>query len=1050
MNQYSESFSKAYAKLNPNQRLAVDCIEGPVMVIAGPGTGKTQILSLRIAKILHDKDLQALPQNILCLTFTDSGLVAMRKRLSEFIGNQAYLVNIHTFHSFCNEIIKNNPDKFYLNTQIDDLDQIQIFREIIDGLEPDSPLKSLGQPYYYAKDLQRLITTSKREFISPEKIEFEANKFNHWIQINYDLIDSFVAIHGGKLKSNDYEAFLDQLIDEECKNYFRNLYQLSVKGSDFKKNLQDIFKKQKEKYAKQIEFIKAYKAYNAKLKEHGLYDYEDMILSIIDAFNKYPELLSDYQERYHYILVDEYQDTNGSQNQILELLTNYYKDNSNIFVVGDDDQSIYRFQGASIENIIYFYQRHSNNLSSFVLDYNYRSQQNILDLANILIENNQGRISKLIPSIAKNLKAQNSNLELSSIKIFNCPDPYSEVYLIAKAIKDLISKGTNPEQIAILYRENKDANLLQNCLQSFGIHSSSKSNNDILKNLQILQLLDLIKVISNPRTYSYLIFNLLNYDFIFQSKLLKGISRKTIFQIIGKFRKEKQDSESLIEFLSTQEIFNTWANKIIEFNQKAINYRLTDFLAIIVQEFGYLEYILQTSERIEANLALGQLFREVDKFYDRKFWIFKNPKLNNKISLNDLINHFDLLIENKIALSITNIEINSVKLMTAHKSKGLEFDYVFIYAANDKIWGNKSARSAIKLPATLIATDSLINPNEDERRLFYVALTRAKKEVHIYRHLKDINHRDTLPSQFVIEIKDSNLIEENEVKLNPEELLESQSWRFTKQGNLNLDQYYLTNIIENYQLSVTHLNNYLKCKRKFFYQNLLRVPSSKSLKACLGTAIHEALSNLFTILKNTQLNLPDAINLAKQSCKTNIANQNLSEEEKLSLEIKGLKILEDYIENNFSRFYSNSILDYDFSGFNLSFKGTKITGKLDKIDIIQDKQIRVIDYKTGSVSKFKPGDDSHRQIVFYRFLSDLAKKAGLFNYEMTEGVLEFVEKNDSGKYRSEIIHVTNEDLINLEAEIETMIQGLKEGDFAMTEDLQECSFCQFKNICSGS
>ncbi|HEV3325586.1 MAG TPA: UvrD-helicase domain-containing protein, partial [Puia sp.] len=341
-----QHFQEEYRKLNEQQRLAVDSIEGPVMVIAGPGTGKTQILAARIGKILLETDTA--PGNILCLTYTDAGAIAMRRRLLTFIGPDAYKVHIHTFHSFCNDIIQENLPLFEKTVldPISELERIQLFKVLIDGWPKNHPLKRYrGDVYFEMGNLQSLFSTMKREGWTPEFIA--------------ERIDSYL---GGL---SDREEYIAKRATREFK-----------KG-DVRT---DKIAEEKERMDKLRAAVGEFRPFQELMRRRNRYDFDDMINWVIRAFEENRNLLATYQERYQYILVDEYQDTSGTQNRLVSLLISYW-DQPNVFVVGDDDQSIYRFQGANVENMLEFKHDYEKDLLTVVLTNNYRSTQPILDVS---------------------------------------------------------------------------------------------------------------------------------------------------------------------------------------------------------------------------------------------------------------------------------------------------------------------------------------------------------------------------------------------------------------------------------------------------------------------------------------------------------------------------------------------------------------------------------------------------------------------------------------------------------------------------------------------
>ncbi|SFV31287.1 ATP-dependent helicase [Thermoflavifilum thermophilum] len=357
--QISTAYQQAYQRLNARQKEAVDHIYGPLMVIAGPGTGKTQLLAVRIGRILETTDFG--PENILCLTFTNAGVDAMRKRLESFIGKDARKIGIYTFHAFCNEVIQDHPEYFNMVEwqPISELEKYEWMEEIISRLASDHPLyRGKGDQFVDVDSLISLNRIMKQEGWTKDMVQKE--------------IDDYLE----EIKSGKVDEFV-------YKRDTRN-----GKKGDLK---WDKIGELEERFTRTKAALDVIEQYNKLLKEKKRYDYEDMINWVIDLFQNHQGLLSDYWERYQFILVDEYQDTNGAQNELLKLLTDY--DQPNVMVVGDDDQAIYRFQGASIGNMKSFADRFSGSgLKVVVLEENYRSTQDILDVANQLIANNQNRL----------------------------------------------------------------------------------------------------------------------------------------------------------------------------------------------------------------------------------------------------------------------------------------------------------------------------------------------------------------------------------------------------------------------------------------------------------------------------------------------------------------------------------------------------------------------------------------------------------------------------------------------------------------------------------
>ncbi|MFZ1858791.1 MAG: ATP-dependent helicase, partial [Chitinophagaceae bacterium] len=415
-------FKEEYERLNEKQRIAVDTIDGPVMVIAGPGTGKTQILASRIGKILLDTDAQ--PENILCLTYTEAGVVAMRRRLLNFIGPNAYKVNICTFHAFCNDVIQDNLSLFEKTAldPVSDLEKIQFFKELIDSFPKNHLLKRYrGDVYFEINNLQSLFSNMKKEGWTPSFIN---QKIDDYLA-NLPTRDEFIY----KRKYKEFNA------------------------GDLKR---DKIQEEQERMEKLRAAVGEFDRFQQLMRKKNRYDFDDMINWVIKAFEENKNLLANYQEKYQYILVDEYQDTSGTQNRLVELLISYWE-KPNVFVVGDDDQSIYRFQGANVENMLDFAANYQNDLLTVVLTNNYRSTQPILDISKTLINRNDERLVKKIEGLSKELLSTNQLINQLTNKPFirEYDTQRQEMIGIAKQVQDLVGQQVPPGKIGIIYKENK-------------------------------------------------------------------------------------------------------------------------------------------------------------------------------------------------------------------------------------------------------------------------------------------------------------------------------------------------------------------------------------------------------------------------------------------------------------------------------------------------------------------------------------------------------------------------------------------------------------------
>lgn len=429
-------FLQSYNNLNPEQKLAVDTIDGPVVVIAGPGTGKTQLLSTRVANILDKTDTD--PSGILCLTYTDSASFNMRQRLFSIIGKDAYKVNIFTFHALGTEIINQNPEYFFYGfgyRPIDEIGKISLVQDIITSLPLDNPLNSYhpDHGFTYLNDIIDRIKDLKNEGLTPaDFLEILTQQTELLKQIN-PLFGELFEIRSDKIKPENFSQFYNfvkTLIPSESHHFesfkFFPKFLDSLKDLDKVTEDKKLFSKEirrfrenwgkvdtSKKYQlknylnldKHLALAAAYKEYQDQLHKNKYYDFEDMLLEVIQAFKQNLDLKYQYQEKFLYVLVDEFQDTNGVQMELIQALTNsdINSGKPNIMVVGDDDQSIFKFQKASIANILNFEQNFADPKIIY-LTKNYRSGQDILDFADKIIENAEIRLSK-IQNIPKKLTA---------------------------------------------------------------------------------------------------------------------------------------------------------------------------------------------------------------------------------------------------------------------------------------------------------------------------------------------------------------------------------------------------------------------------------------------------------------------------------------------------------------------------------------------------------------------------------------------------------------------------------------------------------------------
>ncbi|MDE2116801.1 MAG: ATP-dependent helicase, partial [Patescibacteria group bacterium] len=683
-----QRFSDAYSKLNPRQREAVDAIDGPVMVIAGPGTGKTTILTLRIANILKQTDTP--PDAILALTFTESGVRAMRRKLAELIGPAAYRVRIHTFHSFANDIIKTYPDKFPRiigSEHVEGLEQIALVERIL-ALGADlggayEILRPKNDPAYYVSRIISAIKDLKRDDISPDALA--------------GLVD----------------AEEKRILSAPDLRHEKGKYAGRVKGA---------YQDELDAVAKNREFCRAYVAYERALEEDRLYDFEDMIIEVVKRLSLDRDLCLRIQEESHYILADEHQDANIAQNKLLELVSSFHE-SPNLFIVGDDKQAIFRFQGASLESFMYFSKRSPTARRIELVD-NYRSHQTILDAAHALISNN--------PTPDGNPRTElisSSGEKATPIECVALPDMESELEFVAARATELVKSGVPAREIAVLVRNNRHAEGVERALSARGLPVARFADVDALDQPYAEAFFAVIRAALRPadseRVGRALIAPFSGVDVIVASHALE------------EWRKDKG---LLIDALKSRPETKTFASLLVRFARMAQGDPAVEAFERIAEESGFVRFLVSHDRARELVPLYAALLSSVVRFAERE----------RAATLRDFVERLDHAREHGHSIASSFMPPEGIQLMTAHGSKGLEFQYVFIVHATDGVWGGNKQRRSFKLPPFARTTSG--DESEDERRLFYVALTRAKKHAFITYAEHDAEGRELTPSRFVLEI----------------------------------------------------------------------------------------------------------------------------------------------------------------------------------------------------------------------------------------------------------------------------------------------------------
>ena len=1023
-----QHFNEEYQKLNEQQRLAVNTTEGPVMVIAGPGTGKTQILAARIGKILLETD--AAPANILCLTYTDAGTIAMRRRLLSFIGPDAYKVNIHTFHSFCNDIIQENLPLFEKTAldAISDLERIQLFKELIDGFPKNHPLKRYrGDVYYEMGNLQSLFSTMKREGWTPAFIN--------------EKVDEYIGSLPGR------EEYIAKRATKEFKKGDLRI---------------DKIEEEKERMNKFRAAVNEFLRFQDLMRQHNRYDFDDMINWVIKVFEGNKALLSSYQERYQYILVDEYQDTSGTQNRLVSLLIAYWEQ-PNVFVVGDDDQSIYRFQGANVENMLDFAQQYQKDLLTVVLTNNYRSTQPILDISRALIERNEERLVRQLPGLSKQLVASHprtGKLQFPA-RLREYLSPRQEMTGITLEVERLLADGVAPGRIAVIYKENKYGEELARFFGLKNIPVYSKRSIDLFTIPLAQQILLLLRYLAAEHDAPYggdeMLFEILHFRFwgIAPIEIAKlsvevadrqfGDQRTSIRRLLTE--KASRPARDLFDPGLPEELKKA-SQGLEKLIGEVSNVTLQELFEHCIRDTGILNMVLTGPDKIGQMQVLTALFD----------FIKEETRRSPDLHLEQLIQMIDLMKDNALPLPLLRVSGSdkAVNLLTAHGSKGLEFEYVFFAGVNASTWEKKRRPGGgYKFPDTLFASTTGVDSNGDEelRRLFYVALTRVEQRLTIsYARYRD-DGKELEPSVFLAEILESQVLAFEKVIIPPEELAAFDALPFSDSIAPEIqaaEEDFIGRMLEKFVMNVTALNNYLKCPLEFYYRNLVRIPSPKNEATEFGSAVHFALQRLF---EKMQLHAADQFPEKKEMLADfewyMRRHREIFTREAFARRMEyGLEVLANYYDKYLPLW--NKIVAVERNIRNVVVRGVPLKGKLDKLEF-QGREVNVVDYKTGDVDKaadkLKPpgardpnGGDYWRQAVFYKILVDGYEQK---DWKVVSTEFDFVEPDKKKEYRKLKILITPEDTTTVTQQIIETWQKIQNREFYTGCGKPDCHWCNF-------
>lgn len=1037
------TFDIRYKALNTSQKKAVDTTDGPVMVIAGPGSGKTELLSLRVGNILKQGTARA--SSILLLTFTETAARNMRDRLESLIGPDAFRVAIYTFHGFCTDIIGRYPEYFFNATHFrpgSDLIQSEILENIFKRL-PHKHILAGFHPergFAYLKEVQVRIKDIKKGGLTPERFkelitenEQSFGKLNKILaedlpeRIGKDSIAVFERMRiAFEKEGNNLAKMYAKSIEHalaDCETTEKTT-PLSTWKTDYTSKDDEGNRVFKDFLAipKLYALGDIYDDYQKALHQNGYFDYEDMILQVVNALEKYPTLRTELEEMYQYIMVDEFQDTNNAQLSLVKAISSnpVHEGRPNVCVVGDDDQAIYKFQGAEISNIHSFKELY-RDVETIVLTENYRSTQNILDFARAIVTQGVNRLETRYKEIRKDLVAKNKNLPVGKICTLAFSTDVEEYTCIAETVSKLLKEGVPAKEIALIAREHKQLIALLPFLDAKQIPYTYMRKENVFDERHVQELITLARFLSTVGDNAFERDDLLPQILAFP---FWGLNRLSIWRIA-----ECAKSKGI-----------TWLEAMRECDDAKMH-DLADFLIEvgIASQTAPLEIVLDTligtkevpkvkeSPDDDDDFVLPTLELETNFTSPYKeFYFGKNAIKEDGSTYIHFLSSLKVFIsalreykEGKILRvhdvgefvdmhTAYNIPLinetpfahneNSIQLLTSHGAKGLEFDYVFIVSVNDAIWAGRPKGTKLSFPINMPLA-SAGDTEDDFIRLFYVALTRARHTLYLTHHKS--------PLRFLGSSELPDTVTTTEVTPS-QEMLAYGLEVFHAPPFAQDERALLEKVVEGYMLSPTHLNNFLNIidggPMLFLEQNLLRFPQAKTSSSVYGTAVHKALEDAHIILRK-EGKLPPLEKLL-ESFRRELSRGRLLDYEEENKRARGEKILARYYELKKNEIKGDHIVELNFAQQSVQIDGALLTGKIDKIIEDEEGNWTVVDLKTGKgfgsfdepkLSEYEELKLHHyrSQLMMYKLLVENSRDHS--RHMVTKGVLEFVEEEDRGK-----------------------------------------------------
>jgi DNA helicase-2/ATP-dependent DNA helicase PcrA len=958
-----DNVKKEKSELNEEQLKAVEHKSGPILVVAGAGTGKTRVITERIKHLIQEKGCN--PNEILALTFTDKAAEEMVLRIGDIMPLGYEEPWVSTFHSFADRILRERGIEIGIDPSykiISGAEQWMLIRKHLFSLELNY-FRPLGNPTKFISEILKFISKLQDENIKPKDLE------TYVYQTTYET-------------------------DEEKLKY------------------------------EELSYI--YTEYERLKIENSMMDFGNLISWLIELFTTRPNILSEYQKQFKHVLVDEFQDTNYSQYELIKLLfpTDIKEESRSLLTVGDDSQSIYKFRGAAISNILQFMEDYKN-AEMVTLIKNYRSTQEILDPAYKLIQNNNPDTLESKLGISKKLISAHKNEEGNKKdkifpEIIQADVVENEVSTVIQKIVDILAKEPQYtyKDIAILARANNHLDPFVMALRKEGLPYQLVGNRGLYDRDEVRNIIALIKVVvdTSDGMSLYRVLNIESLDISYED-ISYSLSQSR-FKKVDLWEQIKESKNEKIKFIIEN----------IENAQKKISKATpTDITFELVNSINYLEQFLK-EETVENELCIRNLNLFLTKI--QRFEVDYYNETKEIPTLINFVDYLDMVIEAGENPAQAEIEdIDTINLMTVHSSKGLEFPVVFMVNLISGRFPTRNRKDTIEVPEDLIK-ETLPTGDEhlqEERRLFYVGMTRAKKYLFMTLSKNYGGKRDTTPSGYLQETG----LKIQEIELDTDEKnREKQTSIFGVETSFRDPKIIRGDKEAPSKISYSQIDNYLACPLRYKFSYILNVPTPPSSALNFGNTIHNVLKVFHT--QKMFGREPSFNDLLKTYEKEWIPLGYDNEEHRKKRFDSGKKLLEEYYQTNKDVDVQHLGIEKEFI---LDIDGIKLKGKIDRIDKLPDGSVEIIDYKTGN-SKTQKEVDNDVQMTIYKMAAEEAlniKPDALSFYYLETG-----EKISTNR--------TQKQVDAQKQIIKDVVKGIKEKNFKPNPG-QSCRFCPYREIC---